>query len=448
MKNLILPILISFLSLQISAQTFTGNPTTGSCSPTSVTASPLSHTMTFLGVIYDFPTAGKSTWLYKVVNIGSPGISHTVLPVNTPCLTFDAPNGKINAGKFVISGTSAPFTYNFNMGFGSPVYSSPDPTTQITGVKFDESISGTAYYYYVLTSNPTITQSNFGLKAGKNSINSIPICGPGVPNLNISVWGLDQSYCDTVTIPIQLYANPSGGTFSGPGIVGNTFNPLYANQGLNIIYYTYTSPAGCTYSTQIEVDIVDCDPIILPIKLLDFNGVASSEGINLHWITASETNNDFFTIEKSADNQRWETLGTVKGSGNVAVKKSYEITDNQPFAGNNYYRLKQTDFDGKSETFKPIVINYTNSNVEFGNVYPNPTVDNINLSIKSEVSKKFTIVIINVLGKEIVKDVIQTNENETINYITSIKEFSKGVYMMNIYNGSLLLHSSRIYKTN
>ncbi|HSV76459.1 MAG TPA: hypothetical protein VLH37_05450 [Bacteroidales bacterium] len=118
--------------------------------------------------------------------------------------------------------------------------------------------------------------------------------------------------------------------------------------------------AGVTYATGpggwAGTVVVSPDP--LPIELLSFSVNAGTESVLLNWETATETNNDFFTIERSTDVQNWEILGYVDGAGNSNKPLSYSFTDSQPLEGISYYRLKQTDFDGKYEYFGPVAAQF------------------------------------------------------------------------------------------
>ena len=96
----------------------------------------------------------------------------------------------------------------------------------------------------------------------------------------------------------------------------------------------------------------------LPIELLSFTPQVNPDRINLNWTTGTEINNDYFTIERSRDLYGWEVLGFVPGAGNSSVPISYSFSDMRPLDGLAYYRLKQTDFDGKFEYFGPIAANY------------------------------------------------------------------------------------------
>lgn|GEM_PF-835930 len=94
----------------------------------------------------------------------------------------------------------------------------------------------------------------------------------------------------------------------------------------------------------------------LPIELLSFTANVVHESVRLNWATATETNNDFFTIERSTNLNDWEVLGFVDGAGTSSRPLHYSFTDYNPMAGVSYYRLKQTDYDGKFEYFGPLAI--------------------------------------------------------------------------------------------
>ncbi|MBN2747743.1 MAG: T9SS type A sorting domain-containing protein [Bacteroidales bacterium] len=91
---------------------------------------------------------------------------------------------------------------------------------------------------------------------------------------------------------------------------------------------------------------------LLPMTLVSFSAECFNHSILLKWVTASEVNNDFFTIERSFDAIRFETVGTISGAGNSNNLMDYSLIDNK-FIDDNYsfstiyYRLIQTDFDGK-----------------------------------------------------------------------------------------------------
>jgi hypothetical protein len=84
------------------------------------------------------------------------------------------------------------------------------------------------------------------------------------------------------------------------------------------------------------------------VELLSFTAEVVSQGVALNWTTASEINNDYFTIERSADAVHFEDLLKVNGAGNSTRHCITAHSINKPLQGISYYRLKQTDFDGTS----------------------------------------------------------------------------------------------------
>ncbi|MCE2743595.1 MAG: T9SS type A sorting domain-containing protein, partial [Fluviicola sp.] len=114
----------------------------------------------------------------------------------------------------------------------------------------------------------------------------------------------------------------------------------------------------------------------LPIELLFFNAkLENNTYVDLIWSTASEINNDYFTIERSQDGLNLQEFDIVAGAGNSTHKINYSLIDRDPFDGISYYRLKQTDYDGKYTYSDIISVNKTNLNSTF-TIYPNPNHGN------------------------------------------------------------------------
>ena len=92
---------------------------------------------------------------------------------------------------------------------------------------------------------------------------------------------------------------------------------------------------------------ISCTPV-LPIELIDFTATCASDGVLVRWNTATERNNDLFTVERSLDASIWAPIGELTGAGNSQYMTHYEYRDTEPVAAVRYYRLRQTDFDGTS----------------------------------------------------------------------------------------------------
>ena len=111
--------------------------------------------------------------------------------------------------------------------------------------------------------------------------------------------------------------------------------------------WTKTIYGGPTSAYLDDVSIYESEPVNLPIELLYFKGSVYNSDNILHWSTASEDNNDYFTIEKTKDGIDWEVLDREPGAGNSSNQLYYSLVDENVESIINYYRLKQTDYDGK-----------------------------------------------------------------------------------------------------
>lgn len=111
----------------------------------------------------------------------------------------------------------------------------------------------------------------------------------------------------------------------------------------------------------------------LPVELVSFNAVVEGDAVKLEWSTASELNNDFFVVERMSASNTGIEIGRVNGQGTVQTSHTYSLYDENPQPGLNYYRLRQTDFDG-TFTYSKIISVYVKDtdNSKGLNVYPNP----------------------------------------------------------------------------
>ncbi len=101
-----------------------------------------------------------------------------------------------------------------------------------------------------------------------------------------------------------------------------------------------------TRDAQVLVLASTCCNQSLPISLTSFTCDIDGCTVVLRWTTASEINNDHFIVMKSDDAMRFVQLKIITGSGNTSTERQYSIVDDNPFDGNNYYRLDQYDYDG------------------------------------------------------------------------------------------------------
>ena len=102
----------------------------------------------------------------------------------------------------------------------------------------------------------------------------------------------------------------------------------------------------------------------MPIKLISFNGKHTISGNELTWVTASETNNDYFTLYRTNEPINWNIVSMIDGNGNSSDIIKYSYIDNDFNIDINYYMLRQTDYDGKYTDSDVIFINNNEERIE------------------------------------------------------------------------------------
>ena len=175
----------------------------------------------------------------------------------------------------------------------------------------------------------------------------------------------------------------------------------------------------------------------LPIELLSFTAKCRNESIILKWSTASETNNDYFTLERSKDGIKWEHVGYVKGVGNSSMTTHYIFTDENSYKNLSYYRLKQTDFDGKFKYVRITDVENCLANTVHIDIYPNPS--NGIFTITSNIIIK-SVQISNLLGELVYQ---RPNLNEP-DLTIDISASPKGIYLVEIADNDHVLHKQMI----
>lgn len=186
------------------------------------------------------------------------------------------------------------------------------------------------------------------------------------------------------------------------------------------------SSGGIQNNTRFTLGTVNAHLTPLPIQLLYFNAILDEESkIKLDWQTAFELNNDYFSIERSKNGTDWELVTTIVGAGNSNTTLSYSITDNSPYNGVSYYRLKQTDFNGKSEYSMVQTVEIIKSKTPKIRAFPNPT--NSQITVNGLASDLYNIRIFNKLGQD-VSDYTTINYVDKFNYTIDLSNLPMGMY--------------------
>lgn len=181
----------------------------------------------------------------------------------------------------------------------------------------------------------------------------------------------------------------------------------------------------------------------LPIELISFTAsLTNEEVVKLEWITSTEINNDFFTIEKSVDGVTFESIANIPGAGNSTTEKVYHLNDNTPEEGMNYYRLKQTDYDGSfihSDVVAVKLVQQAEVTLQpTVNIYPNPLLKGnaVNVQFENTSSNFHHMEIYDAISGRLIytKDL----DSENINTVKMPQELGIGLYIVKIYSAEFV----------
>jgi len=197
---------------------------------------------------------------------------------------------------------------------------------------------------------------------------------------------------------------------------------------------TLNKPATTLTATAQSTEfILGSNNFPLPVKLISFNAIVNDKYVDLMWITLTEINNDYFTIERSKNGINWEEIETVTGAGNSSTRLEYFKSDYEPYSGVSYYRLKQTDFDGAYTYSNIVTVNIYSADITDINVYPNPVKAGSNLTIDliNYTQASIEVELLDVTGRVVLNE--KYNNNQIISLEIS-SQLEAGIYSLRIGN--------------
>lgn len=239
----------------------------------------------------------------------------------------------------------------------------------------------------------------------------------------ITVTGVNTCYNDNIGIQPQILCSGQNNGYYSINVpaptVGAGFSTTNHTGTLTTTSNQYFSSSDCATATPASkncssVQASEYGPGLtsttypcssgLPITLLEFKAAYVSGKAILNWSTATEKNNEFFTVERSTDGENWSLAATVKGAGTSSRELHYQAEDTGFERGINYYRLKQTDFDGSFKYSDIAFINTANDNSP-AKIYPNPFNNTINI----EMEKAGEIFIYNNFNQVLIHQQVEKN---------------------------------------
>ncbi len=231
------------------------------------------------------------------------------------------------------------------------------------------------------------------------------------------------------------------GTATGQAVVsqyGTWTQGITLNTENGLVNVASTVPAGIyTVKYQLKINgfiyegrseatiTVKGNP--LPVELTSFRTTLQDNNIELTWHSATETNNDFYSIYKSNDGQIWKFWRNIRGAGNSNEELSYTEIDYEPYQDKNYYKLSQTDFDGTIKELGVSVVQFKTGDSNFS-AYPNPTKGLI--TINGAHNNTNSLRIVSTLGTVVTNNVT----------VTSVSPRQLKLDFSNLPNGIYFIH--------
>ncbi len=165
----------------------------------------------------------------------------------------------------------------------------------------------------------------------------------------------------------------------------------------------------------------DLEGSTLPVVWLNVDAISSETGIDIIWTTASETNASYFEVQKSLDGIQFEAIGQVQAKGNSNVVSNYQIVDDNPAVGLNYYKIINHDIDGKSSESKTVFAEFNSETIQ---VFPSEN----GFVVHSSQSFSGKIDLFDFQGKLIENQIV----NNQMNIEVGLNCYDNGVYLLRL----------------
>lgn len=197
---------------------------------------------------------------------------------------------------------------------------------------------------------------------------------------------------------------------------------------------------------------IGAESSVMPVALLNFEAKQEGTGIKVAWATASEQNNDFFTIERSNDGYLFESIARIIGAGNSNTELNYDYLDNSIESLGSidaiYYRLKQTDFNGDYSYSKIVAMKLASANPEFEilSAGPNPFKENINLHYISDNTLAGEIIMYDLQSRVVLIKKIEIQKGTNFLTVKDLGKLPKGTYFLTFSADNKISKSVKLIK--
>ncbi len=281
-----------------------------------------------------------------------------------------------DAFSFPVGAVASPFIYSRPITISAPAQTTDQFTAQ----------------YYLSNSNALYSHASRDI-----SIQTMSDCEYWTLNrtagfssvfVTLSFWATATPQCPVINPTDVIVCRWDGTTWKNHGQSSNTFSPPSFGTVTSLAPINSFSPFTIGSTTMSNP---------LPVELTSFLVQPEMSHVNVQWSTATETNNDYFIIEKSTDGSTVQSVDTIDGNGTTSTTHEYSLTDYTPFDGQSYYRLTQVDFNGHTTSYdwQPVTI----TAVPEVHCYPNPSQGELHVELPGEVDEYWTMTVTDLNGK-------------------------------------------------
>ncbi|MEM6722751.1 MAG: T9SS type A sorting domain-containing protein [Bacteroidota bacterium] len=238
---------------------------------------------------------------------------------------------------------------------------------------------------------------------------------------------------NTPVLLFQVRMNFEPGGSTQPDDLCFEAGDLFDDQTFTACGPTTATVADCFSEPGMQLidDLFTCD-VPLPIELLDFRAEAQADFTTLlQWQTALEINNDFFTVERAFDGINFIEIARISGRGNSQEIHFYKTVDDRPRVGINYYRLKQTDFDGSFSFSEIRSVSFKQDQPFELHVFPNPTTVQLNIRLNASLEQG-QILLFNSTGQLVKSQLLEANAEQAQLQLNALPG---GIYWLSIETG-------------
>lgn len=365
--------------------------------------------------------------------------------IDPAALTYQPTGSLFNEGVYRIINSTAQKT---------EWHRSPDHTGNVNGKMLVINGNGNSFFSHTVNSPTGFLPGDYAASLYIMNVNTLGTCGAKalLPVISFTLeyqeangsW-IPLAGSPVTTPPVAQTATPIWNRLGGLFALPTTGNFIVQNIRITL-QDGIVGGCGNDYALD-DIKLSTCPaggPT--PVEFLGISAKQKGNKVIIDWSTASEFNNKYFDVEKSADGGlNWNLVASARTNGNSSSKKSYQATDIRPVAGYNYYRIKQVDLDGKYKysTTVNVKLQVDKSSAV---VVANPFFSSIPVEFLSKSNQRVRLMLFDITGKQVANNTWTVPKGNSIKSFTNVGNLQRGMYILNItdengeilYNGKLI----------